>query len=91
MRKYTIMKLEKLHMCPLCKADKLTKWYYEDDVCWVADCKTCGIPMIVLKHHGEPNKNELHHLKNISNNLFPRKRWRGFRRDIKDHWHEHLI
>jgi hypothetical protein len=30
-------------------------------------------------------------LMKVSENLFPRSKWRGFRRKIKDHWHEHII
>jgi len=38
-------------VCDLCLAEKLTKWYYEDDICWIADCKSCKIPMLVFKQH----------------------------------------
>lgn len=39
--------------CPLCKLEKLTEWYYEDpDGRFVIlDCKTCGVPMAVLREH----------------------------------------
>jgi len=47
--------------------------------------------MMVLKHHGEPTEEELEHLKAVSMEQFPDKVWRGYRRKIKDHWHEHLI
>lgn len=78
-------------LCPLCRADKITPWIYEDEVCWIAKCKTCGGDMIVLWHHGEPTLKELDHLKKVSQKIFPDKKWRGYRRMIKDHWHEHFI
>lgn len=38
--------------CPLCAAEKITRWYYEDERIWVADCLVCWVPMVVLKEHG---------------------------------------
>lgn len=37
--------------CELCEAAPVTRRYWEDEVCWIADCKTCGCPMAVLKAH----------------------------------------
>lgn len=37
--------------CPLCVAERRTPWLYEDGVCWVALCSTCGDPMVVLRRH----------------------------------------
>ncbi len=37
--------------CELCEAAKITPWHYEDDVCWVADCEICDVPMVVWKEH----------------------------------------
>ena len=78
-------------VCELCKAEKITEWLYEDEVCWIAKCKTCNGWMIVLRHHGEPTEGELQHLQKVSKRFFPDKKWRGFRRVIKDHWHEHFV
>ena len=40
----------------LCAADRITPWYHEDDVCWVADCEICATPMVVWRWHGtEPS------------------------------------
>ena len=77
--------------CLLCRKEKLTKWFYEDSVCWVAICITCGRPMVVLDHHGEPTEAELEHIKQVSKKVFPDKQFRGYRRRIFDHYHEHLI
>lgn len=48
--------------CLLCQAAKITKWHYEDEHIWVADCSICGVPMVVLKRHAakpEPFEDEL--------------------------------
>lgn len=29
----------------------MTPWYHEDDVCWVAECEFCSVPMVVWKVH----------------------------------------
>ena len=38
--------------CELCGAARMTTWYFEDDVCWVADCEICEVPMVVWREHG---------------------------------------
>ncbi|WP_419865154.1 hypothetical protein [Candidatus Poriferisodalis sp.] len=46
--------------CELCEAARFTHWYFEDELCWVADCEVCATPMVVWKHHGtEPPPEEL--------------------------------
>jgi hypothetical protein len=37
--------------CDLCRADRLTEWFYEDDDCWIAECTICATPMVVWKVH----------------------------------------
>ncbi|MCU1501396.1 MAG: hypothetical protein JWM12_750 [Ilumatobacteraceae bacterium] len=37
--------------CELCEAAKTTDWFFEDDLCWVAECEMCWVPMVVWKHH----------------------------------------
>lgn len=37
--------------CELCQAALLTKRYFDDDLCWVADCESCSVPMIVWREH----------------------------------------
>lgn len=29
----------------------MTRWYYEDDICWVAECEFCDVPMVVWRVH----------------------------------------
>jgi hypothetical protein len=37
--------------CDLCEAAPITPWHYEDEVCWIADCEVCDVPMVVWKQH----------------------------------------
>ena len=37
--------------CELCEAARMTTWYYEDDVCWIAECESCSVPMVVWREH----------------------------------------
>jgi len=43
--------------CELCAAAHVTEWFFEDDVCWVAECEACFVPMAVWKYH-DPNPPE---------------------------------
>lgn len=78
--------------CPLCKKEKKTHWYYSDTVCWVADCLTCQIPMIVLVRHSmDPTDFEFRHLPEIVETLFPGAKLRKKQRVVKDHLHWHIL
>ena len=37
--------------CELCEAARITPWFYEDDLCWIAECEICYVPMVVWKTH----------------------------------------
>jgi hypothetical protein len=37
--------------CELCEAERVTDWFFEDDVCWVAECESCAVPMVVWRQH----------------------------------------
>ena len=37
--------------CELCAAARLTEWFHEDDMCWVAECEVCSVPLVVWKRH----------------------------------------
>lgn len=83
--------------CELCEAARFTHWYYEDDVCWVADCEVCAVPMVVWKPHGvSPSAAEVRHMLErltaaavdrfgSADNII----LDGDRRSIPDHWHTH--
>ncbi len=38
--------------CDLCEAARITPWFHEDDVCWIAECEICATPMVVWRWHG---------------------------------------
>lgn len=80
--------------CPLCdlaNGDIKTRLYYTDDVCIVVDCLTCGTPMMVLRAHRRPYKEEFERMTQVLGEHFRGLRWRGVQRQNRDHWHEHLI
>ena len=37
--------------CELCEAARITEWFFEDDLCWVAECELCAVPMVVWTVH----------------------------------------
>jgi len=37
--------------CELCQAARFTEWFHEDDDCWIAECESCSVPMVVWKIH----------------------------------------
>ena len=49
--------------CDLCRAARLTRWYHEDEVCWIAECELCAVPMVVWRYHGtEPPDGHVVHM-----------------------------
>lgn len=82
--------------CDLCEAARLTTWHYEDEICWIADCEVCDIPMVVWRHHGtDPPAVEVAHMEaaltRVADAVFPGQRWSIDRnmRQIPDHFHAH--
>ena len=82
--------------CELCEAARITPWHHEDDVCWVADCEVCDVPMVVWRRHGtEPPADELDHmlttLSAVAAARFGGETFSVDRtmRQIPDHFHAH--
>lgn len=82
--------------CELCEAARMTTWYHEDDVCWVADCEVCGVPMVVWRNHGvQPPPDDLHHMLEMlgraADSVLGEATWKVDRvmRQIPDHFHAH--
>ncbi len=80
--------------CDLCEAARLTRWHHEDDVCWIADCELCDVPMAVWRSHGtEPPDDELAHmlaqLSRAARDVFREFHVDTVRRNIPGHWHAH--
>ena len=49
--------------CDLCEAARITPWYHEDEICWIAECEICAVPMVVWRGHGtNPPPAELEHM-----------------------------
>lgn len=49
--------------CELCDAARMTDWFHEDEVCWVAECEACWVPMVVWRRHGvDPSDAERAHM-----------------------------
>ncbi|CAB4788302.1 unannotated protein [freshwater metagenome] len=82
-------------ICELCEAARLTEWYFEDDLCWVAECEVCYVPMIVWKQHdampSEEIKIQLHQrLLAVVDALFDYVPYIDDNmRNIPDHYHAH--
>lgn len=38
-------------VCELCAAAPLTERFLDDELCWVAECESCNVPMVVWKVH----------------------------------------
>jgi hypothetical protein len=81
--------------CLLCRAERISRWYFEDQDCWVADCIVCSTPMIVWRTHGLPEAPEERRLLDrLAESAATRFGQDGFwidgeRRRIPDHWHAH--
>ncbi len=81
--------------CLLCQAEKITEWFHEDDLCWIAECTICATPMVVWKAHDprppEHVKAELHaRLKSVWDANFDGDHYVDDNmRRIPDHYHAH--
>lgn len=77
--------------CELCEGRKETRRYYEDHLFWIADCKTCGVPMVVLRRHSvTPTREEKDFMKKaLLHFAGPGFRIDQKRRSIPDHFHMH--
>ena len=74
----------------------MTPWHHEDDVCWIADCESCDVPVVVWKEHGtDPDPATLEHLLGtltaVADRVLGEGSWRLDRvmRQIPDHFHAH--
>jgi hypothetical protein len=80
--------------CELCEAARMTTWYHEDDVCWVADCEVCDVPMVVWRSHGaSPPREAVDHmlevLSAVAGARFEEFTIDRVMRQIPDHFHAH--
>jgi hypothetical protein len=80
--------------CPLCEAARITPWFHEDDVCWIAECEICATPMVVWRHHGvvPPDDHRDHMMQRlgaIADKQLGEHWVDGNMRNIPDHFHAH--
>ena len=74
----------------------VTRRYYEDERCWIADCEICRVPMVVWREHDPAPPDEvcgaLHEaLARVAEAEFAGGEWRidDHMRNIPDHYHAH--
>ena len=80
--------------CDLCRAAKITPWYHEDEICWIAECEICETPMVVWRFHGtEPPADHLAHmqaqLREVAAERVGEFWIDDHMRNIPDHFHAH--
>jgi hypothetical protein len=84
----------RLDGCQLCRAARITPWFHEDEICWIAECEICAVPMVVWRWHGTaPPALELEHMHEALRSVAAREVgefWMDdHMRNIPDHWHAH--
>ena len=81
--------------CDLCEAARITPWYHEDDICWIAECEICATPMVVWRGHGvDPPADELAHMhEKLASVVMTHFEFEHYvddnMRNIPDHYHAH--
>ena len=82
--------------CDLCEAAVVTTRYFEDELCWIADCEICLVPMVVWREH-DPSPGDdvrlrlLASLGSVANVVLGEGAWSvdDHMRRIPDHYHAH--
>ena len=73
----------------------MTEWYHEDDLCWIAECEFCSVPMVVWKVHDPAPPDEVKALlhERLAAVVAERFEWEHYvddnMRNIPDHYHAH--
>jgi len=81
--------------CELCEASRMSEWFHEDDECWIAECESCAVPMVVWKHHDPSPPEEVRTrlvqklLDVVSSHFDFEPRIDDNMRTIPDHFHAH--
>lgn len=81
--------------CELCEAARMSEWFYEDEECWIAECESCAVPMVVWREHdahpSDEVRNRLHEkLEKVVEEFFDfEMRIDNNMRTIPDHYHAH--
>ena len=80
--------------CDLCRAARMTPWYHEDEICWIAECDICQVPMVVWRHHGTaPPADHVAHMRARLREVAAARLGEVWvddhMRNIPDHYHAH--
>lgn len=81
--------------CELCEAARMSEWFFEDDECWIAECESCGVPMVVWREHNpdpsiEIRERLIEKLTDVVAQFFDFElRIDDNMRSIPDHYHAH--
>jgi spore maturation protein CgeB len=73
----------------------MTEWFYEDEVCWVAECEACCVPMVVWKQHDPAPPDEVRVVLHarlaavMAEHFVEDYRVDDHLRTIPDHYHAH--
>jgi hypothetical protein len=89
-----VPELEKVDGCDLCEAARITHWFHEDDICWIAECEICDTPMVVWRYHGievpgEHHSHMMSELARVADGVFDGHYVDDNMRNIPDHYHAH--
>jgi hypothetical protein len=84
----------RVEVCDLCRAARMTPWYHEDDICWIAECDVCDVPMVVWRWHGTaPPPEHVEHMRARLHAVALARVGEYYlddhMRNIPDHWHAH--
>ena len=86
--------MKRVEGCDLCRAARMTPWYHEDEICWIAECDVCDVPMVVWRSHGTaPPLEHVEHmrarLRDVALAQVGEHYVDDHMRNIPDHWHAH--
>jgi hypothetical protein len=85
---------ERVAGCDLCRAARMTPWHHEEEICWIAECDVCDVPMVVWRWHGTtPPAEHLEHMRARLHDVAQAEVGEYYvddhMRNIPDHWHAH--
>jgi hypothetical protein len=82
--------------CDLCEGAVITTRYFEDELCWIADCEICLVPMVVWRNHDASPSDEVKEqlvvaLTKVADAELGPGQWTldDHMRNIPDHYHAH--
>jgi hypothetical protein len=82
--------------CELCEAAIITTRYHDDELCWIADCEICLVPMVVWREHSATPSDDvrsalIQRLSAVADAVLGEGGWSidDHMRNIPDHYHAH--